>query len=256
MAPAGSTHRADPEAKRQLQPRGPKAYGGSRSGKGKPQPRGPFLLVIVDRDTGRFTIEGPLTDAEGWMKEIAAARRAGRRITYRMAYDAVEAAVKSRVQAWAGTQWPPGSIIAPAGDFPLSSQPIQNAAASRLQPRSMPRRETRRGDAERGETERRKIKRRGSEPFLLIIVDHDNRRFTIEGPMTDAEGWTRQIIAARRWRRQITCRVFPGSVKDALRICRSIRAGTRWPSGSIIANLQDTLSPGPTIEPAPDVRDP
>lgn len=84
-----------------------------------------------------------------------------------------------------------------------------------------------------------------SEPFLLVIVDHDNRRYTIEGPMTDSDGWTREIIAARRSGRQISCRVVSGSVEDAVKICKKSRAGIRWPSGSIVAP-SGTFPAGPT----------
>ena len=70
---------------------------GSTSPTEAPPPSEAFLLVIVDRDTRRFTIEGPMTDAADWTREIAAARKAGRRITYRIAPGALEAAVK---MAW------------------------------------------------------------------------------------------------------------------------------------------------------------
>jgi hypothetical protein len=72
------------------------------------------------------------------------------------------------------------------------------------------------------------------EPFLLVIFDHDNRRFVIEGPMTDAEAWIREVIAARRSGRRISCRVFAGSIEEAVRYCRRARRGTQWPSRSII----------------------
>jgi hypothetical protein len=88
-------------------------------------------------------------------------------------------------------------------------------------------------------------RRREGEPFLFVIVDHDNRRYTIEGPMTDAEGWTTEIIAARRSGRRITCRVVTGSVEDAVKICKKTRAGKRWPSGAIVAP-PGMLLPDPT----------
>jgi hypothetical protein len=76
---------------------------------------------------------------------------------------------------------------------------------------------------------------RTEEPFLLIIADHDNRRFTVEGPMTDAEHWTREVIAARRAGRQITCRVATGTPDEAAKQWRRRHGGQRWPSGLIVA---------------------
>jgi hypothetical protein len=93
-------------------------------------------------------------------------------------------------------------------------------------------------------------RRREGEPFLFVIVDHDNRRYTIEGPMTDAEGWTTEIIAARRSGRRITCRVVTGSVEDAVKICKKTRAGKRWPSGAIVARRLQTAMRGTTTSPS------
>ena len=72
-------------------------------------------------------------------------------------------------------------------------------------------------------------------PFLLIIADHDNRRFTVEGPMIDAEDWTREVIAARRAGRQITCRVASGTPEEAAKQWKRRHGGQRWPSGLIVA---------------------
>ena len=73
------------------------------------------------------------------------------------------------------------------------------------------------------------------EPFLLIIVDHDNWRFTVEGPMTDAAGWTREVMGARRAGRQITCRVERGTPDDAAKRWKNRHGWQRWPPGSIVA---------------------
>jgi hypothetical protein len=59
----------------------------------------------------------------------------------------------------------------------------------------------------------RRPRRPPGEPFLFIIVDHDNRRFTVEAPMTDAQAWIREVIAGRRSGRQITCAAFAGSTR-------------------------------------------
>jgi hypothetical protein len=92
---------------------------------------------------------------------------------------------------------------------------------------------------ERAERKRRGWRRHPPEqPFLLVIVDHDNRRFTVEGPMTDAEGCTREVIGARRAGRQITCRVEWGTPDDAAKQWKSRHGWQRWPSGSIVAPAQ------------------
>ena len=39
-----------------------------------------FVLVVVDRDTGEFTIEGPMTDDRPWNRAVVDAQRFGRNI--------------------------------------------------------------------------------------------------------------------------------------------------------------------------------
>jgi len=69
---------------------------------------------------------------------------------------------------------------------------------------------------------------------LLCIADHDTSRFTLEGPMNDAEAWIREVIAARRAGRDITCRVLSGTPDEAAISWAQAQGGTRWPSGSIV----------------------
>jgi hypothetical protein len=71
-------------------------------------------------------------------------------------------------------------------------------------------------------------------PFLLCIVDYENNRFTIEGPMTDAEAWVAEVIAARRAGRNIVCQVLAGVPDEAAEAWVQANGGTRWPSGSIV----------------------
>jgi hypothetical protein len=87
----------------------------------------------------------------------------------------------------------------------------------------------------RGATGSRARRRRHpSKPFLLCIIDYDNNRFAIEGPMTEAEGWIAEIIAARRSGRDIVCQVMAGAPDEAAEAWRHAHGGTRWPSGSIV----------------------
>ena len=39
-----------------------------------------FVLVVVDRDTGEFTVEGPMTDDRPWNKTVVDAQKVDRNI--------------------------------------------------------------------------------------------------------------------------------------------------------------------------------
>ena len=39
-----------------------------------------FVLVVVDRDTGEFTVEGPMSDDRLWNSAVVDAQRVGRNI--------------------------------------------------------------------------------------------------------------------------------------------------------------------------------
>jgi hypothetical protein len=39
-----------------------------------------FVLVVVDRDTGEFTVEGPMSDDRPWNEAVVDAERGGRNI--------------------------------------------------------------------------------------------------------------------------------------------------------------------------------
>ena len=39
-----------------------------------------FVLVVVDRDTGEFTIEGPMNDDRPWNSAVVKAQKAGRNL--------------------------------------------------------------------------------------------------------------------------------------------------------------------------------
>jgi hypothetical protein len=78
-------------------------------------------------------------------------------------------------------------------------------------------------------------RRPASVAFLLCIADHDTGRFTIEGPMSDAEPWIREIIGARRAGREITCHVLSGSPEEARDAWLARHGGSPWPSGSIVS---------------------
>jgi hypothetical protein len=76
----------------------------------------PFLLCIVDEDTARFAIEGPMIDADAWIKEVIAARRAGREINCHVLEGTPDDAADIWMRSHGGTRWPSGSIVAPAAE--------------------------------------------------------------------------------------------------------------------------------------------
>jgi hypothetical protein len=80
-------------------------------------------------------------------------------------------------------------------------------------------------------------------PFLLVVVDHDTERFTIEGPMLDDQSWVEEILRASRAGRHITCFVLAGSNRDPGSIWRQAYGCTRWPEGSIISPAETTQLP-------------
>ena len=40
--------------------------------------------------------------------------------------------------------------------------------------------------------------------FLLVLVDHDKKAFSIEGPMNDDKPWTDALVAAQEKGRSVT----------------------------------------------------
>lgn len=85
--------------------------------------RNTFLLVVLDEDTDRFAVEGPMADDQPWVSEILRAQRAGRRITC-WAVDAGSQLNSPEAARLSGlTRWPQGSIVAPETKCPrISSQ--------------------------------------------------------------------------------------------------------------------------------------
>ncbi len=74
----------------------------------------PFLLAVVDHDTERFTVEGPMVDDRPWVDEIIRAQKAGRQITCCVMNGTVEEVAAVWEQAYGCNIWPQGSIICPA----------------------------------------------------------------------------------------------------------------------------------------------
>ena len=58
-----------------------------------------------------------MTDAEGLMREVIGARRAGRQITCRVQSGTPDDAAKQWKNRYGWQRWPSGSIVAPARPF-------------------------------------------------------------------------------------------------------------------------------------------
>lgn len=79
-------------------------------------------------------------------------------------------------------------------------------------------------------------RRRSAAPLYLEIVDHDNQRFTIEGPVTNDNDWIVEVFRARQTGRRIACTLIDGERLDIHLAERSGLADyERWPSRSIVA---------------------
>jgi hypothetical protein len=75
----------------------------------------PLHLAIVDHDTKRFTIEGPVASDEPWISEIFRARKAGRRIEFSLVEQPVIDEISVKLEtASEYEKWPPRSIIVPS----------------------------------------------------------------------------------------------------------------------------------------------
>jgi hypothetical protein len=52
------------------------------------------------------------------------------------------------------------------------------------------------------------------EPFVLIVADHDNRIFSVEGPMVDDNPWSKPVVDAQEGgKRDIGCFVPGGPAR-------------------------------------------
>lgn len=75
-------------------------------------------------------------------------------------------------------------------------------------------------------------RRRKINPFLLVIVDSDNKTFSIEGPMTDDTAWISAVVRVRKSGRTVNC-YFGGSDRHAI-ISDYGRGNKEVPSGTIV----------------------
>jgi hypothetical protein len=77
-------------------------------------------------------------------------------------------------------------------------------------------------------------------PFVLVVIDHDKKEFSVEGPMQDDGLWNAAIAKARKADRNITCSV-PGeepdrsSVETAADACARQYRYKRVSAGAIVS---------------------
>jgi hypothetical protein len=79
----------------------------------RPHRHNRHLLLIVDHENARSTIEGPLTDYVPWIREVERARICGRQIDFRIVRES-QAKIAAR---WGKDtefeRWPPKTVIDP-----------------------------------------------------------------------------------------------------------------------------------------------
>ena len=73
-----------------------------------------FVLIVVDRDSGDFTVEGTMTDDRPWNKAVVQAQRLGRNIRcFSMGDITPDAAATEWQTMHAGRRIAAGSIVTP-----------------------------------------------------------------------------------------------------------------------------------------------
>ena len=71
-----------------------------------------FYLIVVDKDKGTFSVEGPMTDDRQWNHAVVVAQKSGRRVRCSTAYGlSAEDAARDWLQRYLGKQVPPGEIV-------------------------------------------------------------------------------------------------------------------------------------------------
>lgn len=76
---------------------------------------------------------------------------------------------------------------------------------------------------------------------LFLIVDHDNARFTIEGPLSDYLPWIREVERARGAGRQIDFRILRKSQAKIVAGWSEEMEYEKWPPGTIVDPFLGTV---------------
>jgi hypothetical protein len=78
-------------------------------------------------------------------------------------------------------------------------------------------------------------RRRSAAPLLLAIVDHDTKRFTIEGRVTNDDSWITEVFRAQRAGRRIEFSLLDGPGVEEKTASWRIKSGyEQWPPKSIV----------------------
>jgi hypothetical protein len=73
-----------------------------------------FILIVVDRDTAEFTVEGPIRDDRPWNRAVVNAQKVGRNLRcFGMGDLAPDAAADEWQASHGGRRLAPGSIVSP-----------------------------------------------------------------------------------------------------------------------------------------------
>jgi hypothetical protein len=77
------------------------------------------------------------------------------------------------------------------------------------------------------------------EPFVLVVLDHDKKEFSVEGPMLDNNPWNTANVKAKEAGRNINCSVRGGepersNVEAAPKACARQFRYRRVPAGAIV----------------------
>ena len=73
-----------------------------------------------------------------------------------------------------------------------------------------------------------------TEHVLFLIIDHDNDRFTVEGPITDFLPWLREAENLRHSGRRVDFTIVPRSRARTIVLWGSNTGYEQWPPGTII----------------------
>jgi hypothetical protein len=75
-------------------------------------PGEPFYLIVIDKDSETFSVEGPMTDDRQWNRAVVVPRKSWRQVTCSTANgSSVEDAARDWLQRYSGKQVPPGEIV-------------------------------------------------------------------------------------------------------------------------------------------------
>ena len=79
-------------------------------------PRGyydaPFYMIIIDKDNGTFSVEGPMSDDKHWNHAVVIAQKLGRRVSCSTASRfSAEDTARNWLQRYSGNQVLSGEIV-------------------------------------------------------------------------------------------------------------------------------------------------